>query len=159
MEVRRSALIGYPAASTFDLIEQAEHYPEFLPWCSGATILARDESIVAARLTVDYAGLRFDLTTRNPKRRPHWLAVRMEQGPFRRFDGEWHIRELGPLACKIEFELHYQFDYALVGKVADSVFGRIADAMVDAFARRAQDVLAKGEASAVPAREHPGRTT
>ena len=140
MEVRRSALIAHPAASTFDVIEQAEHYPEFLPWCASATILARDDNVVAARLTVDYRGLRFDLTTRNPKRRPHWLAVRLEKGPFRRFEGEWHVGTLGPEACKIEFELRYEFDSTLVGKLAEGVFGRIADTMVDAFARRAQEV-------------------
>jgi len=159
VEVRRTALIGYPAESTFDLIEQAERYPEFLPWCAGATILARDESVVAARLTVDYRGLRFDLTTRNPKRRPHWLAIRMEKGPFRRFDGEWHIRELGAEACKIEFELRYQFEGALVGKLADTVFGHIADTMVDAFAQRA-DRLGQAEGSgATNANENFGRTS
>jgi len=159
VEVRRTALIGYPAESTFDLIEQAERYPEFLPWCAGATILARDESVVAARLTVDYRGLRFDLTTRNPKRRPHWLAIRMEKGPFRRFDGEWHIRELGAEACKIEFELRYQFEGALVGKLADTVFGHIADTMVDAFAQRA-DRLGQPEGSgATNANENFGRTS
>jgi ribosome-associated toxin RatA of RatAB toxin-antitoxin module len=143
VEIRRSALIGHSAASTFDLIEAAEHYPEFLPWCASAIILARDDSVVAARLAVDYRGLRFDLTTRNPKRRPHWLAVRLEEGPFRRFEGEWRLVELGPDACKIEFALRYEFDSALVGKLADRVFGRIADTMLDAFATRADDVLGR----------------
>jgi ribosome-associated toxin RatA of RatAB toxin-antitoxin module len=160
VEVVRSALIAYPAPDTFDLIEQAEHYPEFLPWCAGATILARDDSVVAARLAVDYRGLRFDLTTRNPKRRPHWLAVRLEEGPFRRFEGEWHVRELGPQACKIEFELHYQFDSTLVGKLADTVFGRIADTLVDAFAQRAADVMGRTRASAAQKPQpKPGETS
>ena len=26
------------------------------------------------------------MTTRNPKRRPHWMAIQLESGPFRRFD-------------------------------------------------------------------------
>jgi ribosome-associated toxin RatA of RatAB toxin-antitoxin module len=160
VEVVRSALIGFPAARTFDLIEQAEHYPDFLPWCAGATILARDDSMVAARLTVDYRGLRFDVTTRNPKRRPHWLAIRLQKGPFRRFEGEWHVRELGQDACRIEFELRYQFDGTLAGKLADTVFGRIADTMVDAFAKRAEYLMSRGDGSA--AREtdaNQGRTS
>lgn len=151
MEIRRSALIGHSAESTFDLIEAAEHYPEFLPWCASATILARDEAIVAARLAVDYRGLRFGLTTRNPKQRPHWMAIRLEEGPFRRFEGEWRVTELGPEACKIEFTLRYEFDSTLVGKFADGVFGRIADTMIDAFAHRAEDALGQtGEANPRP---------
>ena len=41
MEVRKTLLVPYPPEFVFDLIEQAEHYPEFLPWCGGATILER----------------------------------------------------------------------------------------------------------------------
>jgi ribosome-associated toxin RatA of RatAB toxin-antitoxin module len=141
VEIRRSALIGRPAASTFDLIEAAEHYPEFLPWCAAAVILERDPSVVVARLTLNYHGLHFDLTTRNPKRRPTWMAIYLERGPFRRFEGEWRVLELAPEACKIEFTLRYEFNSALVGKLAGTVFDGIADKLVDAFALRAENTL------------------
>ena len=140
VEIRRSALISHSAASTFDLIEAAEHYPAFLPWCANAVILARDASVVMARITINYHGLHFDLTTRNPKRRPNWMAIHLERGPFRRFEGEWHVVELAAEACSIEFTLRYEFDNALVGKLAGSVFDGIADTLVDAFARRAEQV-------------------
>lgn len=141
VEIRRSALIGCAAPSTFDLIEAAESYPAFLPWCANAVILARDDSVVTARITVNFHGLRFDLTTPNPKRRPHWMGIHLERGPFRRFEGEWQVVALSPEACKIEFALRYQFDHALVGKLAEGVFDGIADTLVDAFARRAEHVL------------------
>ena len=138
MEFRRSALIGRSAGSAFDVIEAAEHYPAFLPWCADAVILERDDNVVAARITVDYRGVRFGFTTRNPKERPRWLHVRLVEGPFRRFEGEWHLKELAPGACKIEFELRYEFGTALFGKLAGPVFDRITDTLVDAFARRVE---------------------
>jgi len=144
LEIRRSALIGHSAANTFDLIEAAEHYPEFLPWCAGAVILERDDSVVAARLTIDFHGLRFDLTTRNPKRPPHWMAIHavdLERGPLRRFEGEWQVTELEADACRIEFSLHYEVDIALFGMLASAALDGIAGTMVDAFARRAEQVL------------------
>jgi ribosome-associated toxin RatA of RatAB toxin-antitoxin module len=150
VEIRRSALIGRPAASTFDLIEAAEHYPAFLPWCANAVILTRDPSVVVARLTLNYHGLHFDLTTRNPKRRPHWMAIYLEQGPFRRFEGEWQVVELAAEACKIEFTLRYEFDSALVGRLAGSVFDGIADKLVDAFAHRAEHAIPPQERGIEP---------
>lgn len=138
MEIRRSALISRSATSTFDLIEGAEHYPEFLPWCAGAVILARDDAMVMARLTVSYHRLSFELTTRNPKRRPEWMGIRLEHGPFKRFEGEWHLAALTPEACKIELRLRYEFERALIGRIAGGVFDGIADTLVDAFARRAE---------------------
>ncbi len=141
MEVRKSALVGYSAESMFDLIEAAEHYPAFLPWCAGATILARDESIVVAKIAVDYHGVRFHFTTRNPKRRPEWMAVTLDEGPFRRFEGEWRLTPLGSSVCKIAFTFRYEFDGAVVRTLAGPVFDRIADTFVDAFVVRAGRVL------------------
>ena len=141
MELRRSALVAHSAEDMFDLIEAAERYPEFLPWCAGATILARDESVVAAEITVAYLGARFSFTTRNPKRRPEWMAVTLERGPFRRFEGEWHLRALAPAACRIEFNLRFEAGSSLVGKAAAPVFARIANTLVDAFVERAAATL------------------
>ena len=70
MELRKTVLVGQSAERMFDLIEAAEHYPDFLPWCAAATIVERDDDVVAADSTVDYHGVRFGFRTRNPKRPP-----------------------------------------------------------------------------------------
>ncbi len=137
MEVRKSALVVHSAGQMFDLIEAAEHYADFLPWCTGATILERDETFVIARIAVKYRGVGFSFTTRNPKRRPHWMAIHLEEGPFRRFEGEWRLLELAADACKIEFALRYELDSGLVGKLAAPVFDGIARTLIDAFVARA----------------------
>jgi ribosome-associated toxin RatA of RatAB toxin-antitoxin module len=141
MEIRKSALVPYAAERMFDLIEAAEHYPAFLPWCAGAKILARDESVVVANIAVDYHGVRFNFTTRNPKRRPEWMAVTLERGPFRRFEGEWRLTPLASSACKIEFTFRYEFNAAVVRTLAGPVFDRIANTFVDAFVKRAEGVF------------------
>ena len=140
MIVRKSALVEHSAEQMFDLIEAAEDYPAFLPWCAGACILYRDETNVAAEIKVDFHGLRFALTTRNPKRRPEYMAIVLERGPFRKFEGEWRLTPLAPSACKIEFGLQYEFDSPLMGRIAGTVFDRITNTMVDAFVVRARDV-------------------
>ena len=124
----------------FDLIEAAEDYSAFLPWCASANILSRDDAIVAAEITVDFHGVRFQLTTRNPKRRPEFMAIVLERGPFRKFEGEWRLTPLAPSACKIEFGLQYEFDSALMSRIAGTVFDRITNTLVDAYVARARDV-------------------
>lgn len=140
MDIHKSALIGRSSAVMFDLIEAAECYPAFMPWCAAATVLERDESVVVARIEVDYHGARFAFTTRNPKRRPDWMAIGLEEGPFERFEGEWRLTELAPHGCRIDFEMRYEFRSALLGRIAGPVFDTIADTMVDAFVRRADEI-------------------
>jgi len=141
MEVHKSTLVGYSAEDMFDLIEAVEHYPAFLPWCAGATVLARDESVVIANVRVDYHGLRLAFTTRNPKQRPERMGITLEQGPFRRFEGNWRLTPLAASACKIEFALWYEFDGAIARTLAGPVFARIANTMIDAFVARADSIL------------------
>lgn len=137
LRVHRSALVERPAETMFDLIEAAEHYPAFLPWCAGATILERTDHIVAADLRVNWHGLKLEFGTRNPKRRPEHMAIHLVRGPFRRFEGQWHLKALSPVASKVEFELDYEFDASIAARLAGPVFARIADTMVDAFVWRA----------------------
>ena len=139
-EVRRSALVAFPVEGMFDLIEAAEHYPAFLPWCAGATVLARDDDVVNARIAVDYHGVRFHFVTSNAKRRPEFMVIHLEQGPFRHFSGEWRLARLAVDACKIEFCLRYEFRNAVMARLAGPVFDRIANTLVDAFVGRAEQI-------------------
>ena len=142
MEVRRSALVAHPAEHLFALIEAAEDYPAFLPWCAGATILERSAELVSARIEVAWRGVRFGFVTRNPKRAPTWMAIGLAEGPFRRFEGEWRLTPLGTAGCRVEFRLAYDFAAGVLGSLAAPVFDRAANTLVDAFVRRADDVAA-----------------
>ena len=137
MIVRRSALVGRSASALFDLIEAAEHYPRFLPWCTGARIVSRDDGQVSADLKVNWLGLDFEMRTRNPKQRPEYMAIQLERGPFRRFEGEWRLTPLASDACKVAFVLDYEFDSSFMTLAAGPMFSRITDKLVDAFVRQA----------------------
>ena len=142
MEVRRTVLVPHSAEAMFDLIEGAEHYPAFLPWCAAADIVQRDSAVVVANIVVDYRGVRFRFTTRNPKRRPEWLAIALERGPFQRFEGEWHLKALGDAGCRVDFALRYDFASGVMRTLAGPVFERITSTLVDAFVARADVVYA-----------------
>ena len=142
MEVRKTVLVTHSARQMFDLIEAAEHYPDFLPWCAAATIVERDDSVVRADVTVDYHGVRFHFRTRNPKRAPEWMAIHLEHGPFHHFEGEWQLTPLGTEGCRVQFLLRYEFKRSITSRLAGPVFDRITNTMVDAFVQRADRVYA-----------------
>jgi ribosome-associated toxin RatA of RatAB toxin-antitoxin module len=141
VELKRSVLVPYAAEAMFDLIEHAEDYPRFLPWCVSATILERSEDWVAARIEFSYLGVRFGFQTRNPKRRPHWLQVRLVDGPFRHFLADWRLRPLGRLGCKVEFDLAYEVSDGVLDRIAAKAVDAVSRSMMDAFMRQADATL------------------
>ena len=141
MDVHRSALVAHTPERLFDIIEAAEHYPQFLPWCAGAQILQRNDDVVAARIAVAWRGVRFSFVTRNPKRRPTWMAIGLEEGPFRRFDGQWTLAPVADWGCRVDFRLDYEMNSTLLGSLAGPVFHHAVDTLVDAFVRRADQPM------------------
>ena len=158
MEVRKTVLVPHSQTQMFTLIEAAERYPEFLPWCAEATIVERTDDVVAADITVDVHGIRFHFRTRNPKRAPEWMELTLEHGPFHHFEGEWNLKALGSEGCKIDFVLRYAFKSGIAGKLAAPVFDRVADTLVDAFVARADCVYGTGAIGELcPPPEAPAR--
>jgi ribosome-associated toxin RatA of RatAB toxin-antitoxin module len=68
--VTKSVLVPYSAAAMFELVDRVEHYPEFLPWCGGASILGTRPGGKTARIDIDYHGVRAHFTTDNQNTPP-----------------------------------------------------------------------------------------
>ena len=124
----------------YALVEDIEAYPQFLPWCAAAAVHERRPGRTKATLTIGVAGLRHSLTTLNENRPGEAIDMRLVEGPFRRFAGEWRFVPLAPHACRIEFTLQYEFSSRALRMLLAPLFDGIADSMVDAFVRRASQV-------------------
>ena len=138
--VRKSVLVPYSSAEMFELVDDVERYPQFLPWCAGAQVLAMRADGKTARVDISYHGVRAHFTTDNVNRPPESIVITLRDGPFRHLHGEWRFRALDESACKIEFELAYEFATQLLDRVIGPVFGHIANTLIDAFVRRAQSL-------------------
>jgi ribosome-associated toxin RatA of RatAB toxin-antitoxin module len=142
----RSAIVAHGAGELYALVDDIEAYPKFLPWCVAAEFHERSpDGASLATLTLGVRSLRQSLTTRNVHRPGEAIEMRLEQGPFRSFSASWRFTPLGSSACKIEFAIAYEFASRAVAKLLEPVFERIADTMVDAFKRRADEIYGRGD--------------
>jgi len=139
-KVVKSVLVPYSAVEMFELVDRVEDYPQFLPWCGSTELLLRDEQVTEATIHLHYLHVKQHFTTTNAKRIPEEMGIRLKSGPFRKLEGSWHFKPLAEAACKIEFELHYEFSSSLLEKVLGPVFGMITNSLVDAFVHRAENV-------------------
>ncbi|MEO8739488.1 MAG: type II toxin-antitoxin system RatA family toxin [Casimicrobiaceae bacterium] len=138
--VHKSVLVPYSAAQMFVLVERSDDYPRFLPWCAGAQAIERDGERVVVRIDIDFHGVRAHFTTANQNRPSEQIVMHLRDGPFRRLEGTWKFHQLAAQACKVEFDLEYEFSSAALARVVGPVFNYIADSFIDAFVRRAEVV-------------------
>ena len=139
--VEKTVLVHHSAAQMFNLVDDVEHYKAFLPWCGGVDLIERSEATTTATLHIDFHGLKQQFTTQNEKRFPDAMDMKLKDGPFKHFEGNWRFTPLSEDACKIEFHLEYEFSSALLSQLISPVFSQIANTFVDSFVTRADNIL------------------
>jgi ribosome-associated toxin RatA of RatAB toxin-antitoxin module len=138
--VARSAIVPHSAAEMFALVEDIESYPRFLPWCVAAQVKSRNPDSTVATLSIGMRGVNQSFTTRNSSRPPEAIDLELVEGPFRRFAAAWRFQALGDRACKVEFSMEFEFASRVLAALLQPLFEHIADSMVDAFTRRADEI-------------------
>lgn len=141
--VHKSVLIWYSPAEMYALVVAVGEYPKFLPWCDHANVLATDVAGMTAEIGISFGGIRQSFTTQNTHAESRQVILRLVDGPFSKLDGHWDFVPLGDgsqRACRVELTLNYGFDNTTLAKLVGPVFDKIAQSLVDAFVKRAQQV-------------------
>ena len=136
--VKKNSLVRYPAHLMYDLVEDVESYPKFLPWCSGSRILHRSGNIVEAELEISKAGIHKSFATRNTLLAPGEIRISLLEGPFEHLEGVWTFTPLRPDASKIELDLEFEMSGKLATLAFGTLFNQICNTMVEAFINRAK---------------------
>lgn len=138
--VHKSVLLAYSAEQMFALVDRIEDYPKFLPWCGGTEIKQREGNKVVATLKINYHGVKHGFTTENVNTAPTQIRMELLEGPFKHLHGTWNFKPLREDACKVDFELHYEFSSRVLEQIIGPVFNMIANSFVDSFCKRAEAV-------------------
>ncbi len=141
--VERSALVPYSAEEMYALVADVERYGEFLNWCNSATVLSNEGEKVIASITIAFKGLKKKFTTRNTMKPYESITMKHLDGPFSHLEGVWRFTPLGAQACKIELDLHFDFNNKVIASLVAPVFTHISNTQVDAFHKRAQKIYGK----------------
>lgn len=142
-QVRKTVIVNHSAYDMYTLVDDVVKYPEFLPWCGGVDLIQQDEATTIATLHIAYHGLHQKFTTENHKTNGTAMKIQLKDGPFKNLDGVWRFIPLNEEACKVEFELNYEFANQFLEKVIAPVFNHIANTFVDGFVLRADEIYKK----------------
>ncbi|MCY4177399.1 MAG: type II toxin-antitoxin system RatA family toxin [Endozoicomonadaceae bacterium] len=138
--IKRQALIMHPAQKMYELVNDIESYPKFLPGCSDAAIESRGKSWVNARLELKKAGIKQSFVTHN-KLSENRIDMELIEGPFAFLRGHWMFTPLDETGCKINFYMAFSMSNPLLQMTVGSLLEKVASTMVDAFCKRANEVF------------------
>ena len=135
--IKKSAFVFHSREKMFNLVDQVEDYPNFLPWCGKSEVIVRTKKITEAKILINYHSIKQSFTTRNVKIFPTKMSINLIKGPFKILKGEWRFIEIDKDTCKIVFELQYEFSNYVLDKLISPVFNIIANTFIDNFIAKA----------------------
>lgn len=138
--VQKSALVKFSAQQMFELVDDIESYPDFLPWCGGSRIISRTTNIVEAELHIAKAGFHKSFATRNKIDNGGRIYISLLNGPFSSLEGVWDFMPLRENASKISLDLEFEISGKLAALAFGAVFNQICNTMVSSFTQRAKQV-------------------
>ncbi len=143
-EVRRSALLPYSPEQVYGLVADVERYPEFLPWCTSATILAAKGDEMTVKLGLSSGIARASFTTRNRLDPGRLVTMSLVDGPFDQLEGRWDFAPIRNEGTRADLLVRFS-THGVIGALAlGPAFEGICNHLVDSFARRAKQVFGGG---------------
>ncbi|MDR9829433.1 SRPBCC family protein [Vibrio sp. FNV 38] len=139
-QVSRSALVSFSAEQMYDLVNDVPNYPEFLPGCSGSSVLESSHDAMVASVDVAKAGISKTFTTNNTLLPGRAIKMNLVDGPFKSLQGGWYFTPLDERACKVELKLEFEFSSKMIELAFGKVFHELTNNMVNAFTKRAKQV-------------------
>ena len=140
--LQQSAIVPYSAAQMYALVDDVARYPEFVPWCVKAEILAQSDATMRARVSVAKGALSYSFTTDNQRQPVSLIEMRLVEGPFKRLQGAWRFVE-SPLGCKVSLALEFEFASKLLALTLSPLFKAVTGSMVNSFRTRAENLYGK----------------
>lgn len=121
----------------FELINDIESYPQFVPGCTRARVETRSPKEVVATLWVRQGLLHAQFTTRNELEPDRRIRMRLVRGPFRMLEGDWELTPTDRDGCRVELTLRFAFASRLAATLFEALFQQTVESLVDAFVSRA----------------------
>ncbi|MFZ9036070.1 MAG: type II toxin-antitoxin system RatA family toxin [Francisellaceae bacterium] len=138
--IHRTALVHFSAEKMYELVNDINAYPEFLPMCQSVDVHLHTETEAKATLKIAKGGVKIDFGTHNDMIPGEEIRIRLLKGPFKRLSGLWHFMDLGDDSAKVSLNLEFEFSNRLIGMALGVVFNNLANTMLDAFCQRAKVV-------------------
>ena len=124
--------VPHLADRMFDLVNDLERYPRFLPNVSAMTV-RRDGTARFAKMTVKFGPVTQSYTSRveaDPVART--ITAKAVDGPFAYLDSKWTFTPEGE-GTRIEFDIDFHIANPLLAAVAEPAFAAKQPEIIDAF--------------------------
>lgn len=130
-----SQLLKLESQSVFNEIANFENYENFIPGCSKASLLEKNEDYEIGELKFDFLLRQYSIKSKNIISDKD-IKIEQVEGPFETFEGHWSVYTKGDQLCEVVFRAKFKLPFLLDNLVPDNVIEKFCEAALKSFLER-----------------------
>ena len=119
----------------FEVVSNFDKYAEFIPGCSGSSLIERKHPVEIGRLDFHVLGKDYFIESENILTN-NSININQITGPFDHFKGSWVVKERGEFSCHVSFNASFQLPFLLNAITPQSLIDSFSSKVLNSFISR-----------------------
>tara|TARA_B100000787_G_scaffold17189_1_gene12048 strand:+ start:57 stop:476 length:420 start_codon:yes stop_codon:yes gene_type:complete len=119
----------------FEVVSNFDKYAEFIPGCSGSSLIERKYPIEIGRLDFNVLGKDYFIESENTLTE-NSIDINQITGPFDHFKGSWVVKKRDEFSCHISFNATFQLPFLLNAITPQSLIDSFSSKVLNSFISR-----------------------
>ena len=132
-----SKSINADSKQVFSQIARFENYSEFIPRCSKAKLLEKNDDFEIGELTFNFFLKTYLLRSKNILT-DNTINIEQIKGPFDFFTGQWSVRGNEFSSTDVSFDAEFKLQFILENIITDQVINDFCENALEAFIDKLQ---------------------
>jgi ribosome-associated toxin RatA of RatAB toxin-antitoxin module len=128
-------VLNVDSRKALEVITNFNDYSNFIPGCTGASLISRELPIEIGRLEFNLLGKDYYIESENTLDN-NSITIRQLKGPFEKFEGRWSVAHIDKNSCQIDFEATYELPFLLNAITPEHLANNFSYKIIDSFIRR-----------------------
>ena len=135
--IYKEELINIDVSTIFNLINDIEKYPNYLPWCTKTEVETPSNNIVIGKIYISKSFIKWNFSTKNYIDENKSIKLEFVDGPFDALNGKWLFTPTDDHNTKVSLEINYKFKSKLIEVSIEPIFTTIMNSILQSFVQEA----------------------
>ena len=125
------------ADNALKVVSNFNKYADFVPGCTGASLVSRNPPIEIGRLEFNILGKKYFIESRN-EILENSINIEQLKGPFDNFSGKWTVKKTDKDFCEVCFHAQFELPFLLNAIIPQSLVESFSTNIIESFIKEAQ---------------------
>ena len=128
-------ILSVDSKKALKVVTDFNDYANFIPGCTGATLISREMPIEIGRLEFNLLGKDYHIESENIID-DRSITIRQIKGPFEKFEGKWSVESIDDSSCKVDFNASYELPFLLNAITSEQLVNNFSKNIIDSFIKK-----------------------